>query len=55
VTFEDLRSLGLSVTQAKRVISQREASGGFSSVDELGQLPGFSRWQLEQLKRALTV
>ena len=53
--FEDLRGLGLSVTQSKRVLAYRDERGGFRSVDELDQLPGFSRSQLEHLRRALTV
>jgi DNA uptake protein ComE-like DNA-binding protein len=54
-TFDDLRGLGLSVTQSKRLIANREQRGGFGSVDEIEQLPGFSREQLEHLKRSLTV
>jgi len=34
-TFDDLRGLGLSVTQAKRVLDFRERLGGFDSVDDL--------------------
>ncbi len=49
--FEDLRQLGLSMTQAKRVISYRDANGGFRTVDELDDLPGFPRQLLGELKQ----
>ncbi len=39
-SFEDLRSLGLSVTQAARLVALRDARGGFTSKDEIGELPG---------------
>jgi DNA uptake protein ComE-like DNA-binding protein len=55
VTFEDLRRLGLSVSQAARFVSQREARGGFKSLDELNQLYGFPRDQIAALKQAGTV
>ena len=48
-TFEQLRGVGLSVTQTGRVLAYRERSGGFSSVEELGSIPGFSREFLDQL------
>jgi DNA uptake protein ComE-like DNA-binding protein len=53
-TYERLRSLGLSVTQARRVLAHRERSGGFRSVDDLDGIPGFPRLLLEELKQALT-
>lgn len=53
-TYERLRSLGLSVTQARRVLAHRERSGGFRSVDELDGIPGFPRVVLEELKQGLT-
>lgn len=43
VTFETLRSLGFSVTQAKRFIAQRDRLGGFRSIDQVDGLPGFPR------------
>jgi DNA uptake protein ComE-like DNA-binding protein len=49
-TFEQLRDFGLSVTLSARVISYRDARGGFQSVDELDQIPGLST----ELKRVLT-
>jgi Helix-hairpin-helix motif len=53
-TYERLRSLGLSVTQVRRVLAHRERSGGFRSVDDLDEIPGFPRALLEELKQALT-
>lgn len=41
--FDELRQLGMSVTQARRVIRYCDEHGGFSTVDELSQVPGFSR------------
>jgi DNA uptake protein ComE-like DNA-binding protein len=43
VTFEQLRELGLSVTQSARVISCRETRGGFDSLEELEEVPGLPR------------
>ncbi len=43
VSFEQLRELGLSVTQSARVIAYRETRGGFDSLDELDEIPGFSK------------
>ena len=52
--FEQLRELGLSVSQARRVLAHRERSGEFASLDELDALPGFPREFLGQLKTELT-
>jgi competence ComEA-like helix-hairpin-helix protein len=54
-TFEEYRGLGMSITQAKRVIAYRERDGGYSSVDDLDRVPGFSKQFLEELKERLTV
>jgi competence protein ComEA len=54
-TFEQLRDVGLSVTQTGRVLAHRERSGRFGSVDELEGIPGFPRDFLEQIKSRLTV
>jgi DNA uptake protein ComE-like DNA-binding protein len=53
VTFEELRELGLSVTQSARLIANREMRGGFGSLDELDRISGFSSETLADLKRAL--
>ena len=43
----------MSVTQAKRVIRYRDERGGFTSVDELDEVPGFPRDFLDELKDRL--
>jgi DNA uptake protein ComE-like DNA-binding protein len=45
----------MSVTQARRVVEFREQNGGYSSVDDLDRVVGFSREFLAQLKPRLTV
>lgn len=39
-SFEDLRALGLSVTQAARLVAHRDSRGGFSTREDLTGLPG---------------
>ena len=39
-SFEELRGLGFSVTQATRVITYRERENGFRSFSELHAIPG---------------
>lgn len=41
-TFEELRGLGLSVTQSARVIAYRDSRGGYASMEELDEVPGLS-------------
>ena len=53
--FDDLRGLGLSVTQAKRILDFRERLGGFDSVDDLDYVPGFPRSVLTELKDRVTL
>jgi len=53
-TFEELRGVGLSVTQTGRILAHRERSGGFGSVDELYELPGFPREFLDGVRARLT-
>ena len=38
-TYEQLRTLGLSVTQTGRVLAYRERVGGFATLDDLDQIP----------------
>ena len=52
-SFEELRALGISKTQATRVISAREAAGAYASLDELNGLSGFSPEQLEAFKSSV--
>jgi DNA uptake protein ComE-like DNA-binding protein len=54
-SFEQLRAVKLSVTQATRVLAHRERRGGYSSVDDLDDVPGFPQEILADLKRRVTV
>ncbi len=54
-TFDDYRAMGMSVTQAKRVVAYREQGSGYSSVDDLDNIPGFSQQFLAEMKRRLVV
>jgi DNA uptake protein ComE-like DNA-binding protein len=51
-SFEELREIGMSVTQAKRVIRFREERD-FRSVDDLDGLPGFPQAFLGEIKDRL--
>ncbi|MET0128950.1 MAG: helix-hairpin-helix domain-containing protein, partial [Solirubrobacterales bacterium] len=53
--YEELRGLGLSVTQTGRVLAERDRAGGFSTLDDLDRIPGLPATLLEQLKRRLTL
>ena len=53
--FEQLRELGLSVTQAARVLASRDARGRFRSLDEINDLWGFSRDLIDSLMRRLSI
>jgi DNA uptake protein ComE-like DNA-binding protein len=48
--FDELRELGMSVMQAKRVIRYRDERNGFRTLDELDQVPGFPRSFLSTVK-----
>lgn len=50
ISFEALRSLGLTVNQAARVISVRDQVGGFASVDGVDAVPGLPGEIREKLK-----
>jgi DNA uptake protein ComE-like DNA-binding protein len=54
-SYDQLRELGLSVTQTGRVLSHRERTGGFKSLDELDQIPGFPRTFLDDLKTRISL
>ena len=54
-TFEDLRDLGFSVTQATRVITYREQQSGFKTIDDLAAVPGMPREFLTEIRPRLTV
>ena len=53
-TFEQLRELGMSVTQATRVIAYRERQQGFETIDDMDTIPGFPKDFLAELKQKLT-
>jgi DNA uptake protein ComE-like DNA-binding protein len=52
-TFEQLREIGMSLTQSNRVLAYRERMGGYRSVDDLDAVPGFPRNFLNGLKAKL--
>jgi DNA uptake protein ComE-like DNA-binding protein len=52
-TFEELRGLGLSVTQSARLIAYRDVRGGYSSLDELDEIPGLSEETRGELRAQL--
>jgi DNA uptake protein ComE-like DNA-binding protein len=54
-TVDDLRGLDLSLTQATRLISHRDAVGGFTSVEQVDDVPGISRELRTKLKRCLAI
>jgi hypothetical protein len=53
VDFDALRAMGLSITQANRLLAAREKRSGFGSVEELDTLAGFPRDVIVALKRRL--
>jgi DNA uptake protein ComE-like DNA-binding protein len=52
-TFEDLRALGLSVTQSARLVAYRNVREGYKSLDELDEIPGLSRKTRAELRAQL--
>jgi DNA uptake protein ComE-like DNA-binding protein len=52
-SFEQFRELGMSVTEATRVIAYRERRNGFQSVDDLDAVPGLSK-KLAKIRDQLT-
>ena len=52
---EDFRALGLSITQARRLVRYRDQLGGFSSWDEFERVPGFPKTMRSDLRRRLTL
>lgn len=53
VTFEELRALGLSVTQSKRLLRHR-GNGSVASVADLARVPGIPTAKLAELQQHLT-
>jgi DNA uptake protein ComE-like DNA-binding protein len=54
-TFEELRDLGLTVTQSARVIAYRDVRGGFASLEELDEIPGLSKETRSDLRKRLSL
>jgi hypothetical protein len=54
-SIDNLWSVGFTRTQAMRVVAQRARQGGFVSVDELDELPGFPPKLIASLKQRLTL
>jgi DNA uptake protein ComE-like DNA-binding protein len=54
-TFEQLRDVGFSVTQATRVITYRERQNGFESLDDLANVPGMPSEFLRDVKPKLAL
>jgi DNA uptake protein ComE-like DNA-binding protein len=54
-TFDQLRGLGLSITQTSRLISHREMAGGFTQVDELDEIRGLPRATVADLRSHVRV
>jgi DNA uptake protein ComE-like DNA-binding protein len=52
-SFDELRDLGMSVTQAKRVIRYREENDGYRDVSELERISGFPKMFLEHMKNTV--
>jgi DNA uptake protein ComE-like DNA-binding protein len=50
-SFEQLRALGLSITQAGRVIGQREQHHGFASVEDVDAIVGIPKGVKRTLKQ----
>jgi DNA uptake protein ComE-like DNA-binding protein len=51
-TFEDLRALGLSVTQSRRILRYRD-DGRLGSLDDLDEVPGFPKALRAELRQRL--
>lgn len=50
---DELREVGMSITQARRIIRYREQHGDFGAVEELDQVPGFPEKFLARIKDRL--
>jgi capsular polysaccharide biosynthesis protein len=55
VTYEELRALDLTMTQARRLLAYRDRRGGFSSLSDIDEVPGFPEYVREDLKRRVSL
>jgi capsular polysaccharide biosynthesis protein len=55
VTYEELRALDLTMTQATRLLAYRDRRGGFSSLSDIDEVPGFPEYVREDLKRRVSL
>jgi hypothetical protein len=54
-SFAELRSLNLSATQSHRLLAYGKRVGGYESIEQLDDVPGFPKDVRDRLKRQLTV
>jgi hypothetical protein len=54
-SFAELRSLNLSVTQSHRLLAYGKRVGGYESIEQLDDVPGFPKEVRERLKRQVIV
>ncbi|MEK6271791.1 MAG: helix-hairpin-helix domain-containing protein [Actinomycetota bacterium] len=54
-SFAELRSLNLSITQSHRLLAYRKRVGGYESIQQLDDVPGFPKDVRERLKRQVIV
>lgn len=55
ITFEQLRELGLSVTQAARLLARRDVRGAYRSLEEIDGLLEVPAELIDRLKRTLRI
>ena len=51
----ELLALDLTMTQARRLLSYRDRRGGFSSLSDIDEVPGFPEYVREDLKRRVSL
>jgi hypothetical protein len=54
-SFAELRSLNLSITQSHRLLAYRTRVGGYESIEQLDDVPGFPKDVRARLKRQVIV
>ncbi len=53
---DDLKQIkGISDTLADKIVSYRSEHGGFKSLDELDNVPGFAETRKEEIRNAITL